>query len=153
MCENCYELTKYFSLYYILGERIQCYCNNEGCKENGYTCHSDIGRCYYQLSYETTDNTKSLHGCAESLPYRDRTMCESEGDFLKTKNGADEEWPLLMCCKSDMCNYQEGLDINIYVDTNANGSIQKGQCFKVFIVLIYFKLLKSKSTTFSPLLH
>lgn len=54
-------------------------------------------------------------------------MCEIEGDIVKTKNGPDETWPLLMCCQEDMCNYQEELDINIYVDTNVNGSIDKGQ--------------------------
>lgn len=101
-------------------------------------CKSPLGRCFSQLSYETSqDRARSQHGCAESLPAADRSVCESEGDIVKNRNGPNEQWPLLMCCDEDMCNYQESIDINI-VNTQANGSILKGKCqLDIFQWLIY----------------
>ena len=118
---------------------IRCYCNDASCVSTGYMCKSAIGRCFSQLSYETTDNARSAHGCVETLPPRDRSVCESEGDIIKNKNGPDDEWPLLMCCNEDMCNYQENVDI---VNTKANGSILKGGCLQGNFMLFQKKYLE-----------
>ncbi|ELT89046.1 hypothetical protein CAPTEDRAFT_220461 [Capitella teleta] len=101
---------------------VRCYCNDASCVSTGYMCKSPNGRCFSQLSYDAMD-TKSQHGCVESLPDEDRRMCESRGgDIIKNRNGPDVKWPLLMCCNEDMCNYQENVDINI---ASANDSHRK----------------------------
>ncbi len=44
---------------------------------------------------------------------------------VKTKTGP-RDWPVLICCHEDMCNYMDSLDISIQVSgaTNANGSFK-----------------------------
>ena len=82
-------------------------------------CKSTSGKCYSQVPYEG-DTARSAHGCVESLPPDDRTICEAEGDIIKTRSG-DQDYPILICCTDDMCNYRDTLDIKIYVNTKATG--------------------------------
>jgi len=103
---------------------IRCYCNDASCVRTGYMCKSSIGTCFSQLTYEG-DTARSVHGCVDLLPDTDKQLCEGEGDIIRTRND-HEEWPILMCCKDDMCNYMDNLDINIYVNTKSNNSILKG---------------------------
>ena len=48
--------------------------------------------------------------------------------IVKTKSGP-LDWPVLICCNEDMCNYMDSMDINIQVSssTKSNGSIHKGK--------------------------
>ena len=41
-----------------------------------------MGKCYSQLTYER-DNTRSVHGCVESLPQSDKMVCSGQGDVGK----------------------------------------------------------------------
>ncbi|XP_064613884.1 BMP and activin membrane-bound inhibitor homolog isoform X2 [Liolophura sinensis] len=87
-------------------------------------CKSSLGKCYSMLTYEG-DITHSVHGCLDSVKTEDRNLCSGDRELMKRKKSAD--WPVLLCCKDDMCNYIDSLDINIVVNTKSNGSIQRGQ--------------------------
>ena len=66
---------------------------------------------------------------------------------MKTRTG-QSQWPILMCCKDDMCNYMDTMDINIYVNTNNNGSYLKGMylffCSTCKIVVFVSMILLSE---------
>ncbi len=103
-----------------------------------------MGSCFAQLTYG--DATTSVHGCAESLPEDDRAICNEEGDITKAKKAtAEDEWPILMCCRDDMCNYMESLDMNLYVSTKSNGSILKGQYWHAYYKMLVVFLLKKNT--------
>ena len=76
-CGYLFNLT--LILFLIAGE-IRCYCNEAGCVSTGYMCKSAMGKCYSQLTYER-DNTRSVHGCVESLPQADKMVCSGQGDI------------------------------------------------------------------------
>lgn len=121
---NVNEVVSLFSV--ILTGEIRCHCNGASCVGSSYMCKSSQG-CFSQLSYG--HDSRSIHGCVESLAEEDRAVCQGDGDILRTRTGPDKEWPILMCCKEDMCNYMDtrssGLDVNIYVNTRSNGSSGK----------------------------
>ena len=85
-------------------------------------CKSPSGRCYSMTPLDA--GSTSVHGCAESLPVATRATCEGEGE-LKSPGG---EWPILICCSDDMCNYSDSLDIKIYVNSKSStGNSLKGK--------------------------
>jgi hypothetical protein len=51
----------------------------------------------------------------------ERGLCEGAGNIAEAKAGESVQWPILLCCKEEMCNYMDNLDINIYV-TKSNGT-------------------------------
>ena len=59
---------------------------------------------------------------------------------VKTKSGP-LDWPVLICCNEDMCNYMDSMDINIQVSssTKSNGSIHKGKqnAFSLYLTCQY----------------
>ena len=105
----------------VAGE-IRCYCNVASCISTGYMCKSEGGRCYSQFTYQAGDNARSAHGCVESLPLADRTVCEGQAEVIKARSDP-QRWPILMCCRDDMCNYHNNpVDISLYINTKSNGS-------------------------------
>jgi len=105
---------------------IRCYCNAASCVSTGYMCKSSTGNCFTQLSHEAgSDVTRSQHGCAELLPLPDRNLCSGKEDTLKTHSSGGD-WPVLLCCREDMCNYMD-IDESLYQNTaQKNGSLLKG---------------------------
>ncbi|CAH1790219.1 unnamed protein product [Owenia fusiformis] len=102
---------------YVRGE-IRCYCNDASCVRDHYMCKSQAGKCFSKLAYDS-EATQSVHGCVEFLPEQDRNLCQGEeGDIIRTLGGA-MEWPILMCCKDDMCNYIDNFDINIDINVQS----------------------------------
>jgi len=99
---------------------IRCYCNHPSCISTGYMCKSAVGRCYSQITHEG-EAAHSAHGCAENLQLPDRNLCETGDDVIKTRSDGGD-WPVLMCCKEDMCNYMD-IKIKIPLDSKSNKSI------------------------------
>ena len=125
----------FWGIFCTIPGEIRCYCNDASCVRTGYMCKSAMSRCFSQLTYER-DSTRSIHGCAETLPVGDRDLCEGSGNVAEAKTGAKVQWPILLCCKEDMCNYMDSLDINIYL-TRSNGTkgkIQVYTCHSVWLV-------------------
>ena len=83
-------------------------------------CKSAMGRCFSQLTYER-DSTRSVHGCAESLPIADRDLCDGSGNIAEARSGGRVQLPIMLCCKEEMCDYMDNLDINIDL-TRSNGT-------------------------------
>lgn len=106
---------------YTKGE-IRCYCNAPSCVQTGYMCKSQEGRCYSLLTYEG-DSANSAHGCVDLLQMQDRDLCSGRGDIIKARNG-QEEWPILMCCQDDMCNYMDNVD-SVDMEIKAENRTQK----------------------------
>ena len=89
----------------------------------GYMCKSALDGCFSQLTFDAgpTGTEAARYGCVEALSKQDMDLCDGQGKFIETTN---ENWPILMCCKDDMCNY---LDMTIDIrsgptDRKANGS-------------------------------
>lgn len=90
-------------------------------------CKSPSGKCYSMIPYDG-ESSGSAHGCVESLPAADNAICEQDGDIIKTRSGT-HEWPILICCSDDMCNYSDSLDVKIYpVNSKSTGnSVKPGE--------------------------
>lgn len=123
-CNRCCGINMLMCPAFSVSGEIRCYCNESGCVSTGYMCKSSLGKCYSMLTYEG-DITHSVHGCLDSVKTEDRNLCSGDRELTKRKKSAD--WPVLLCCKDDMCNYIDSLDINIVVNTKSNGSIQRGE--------------------------
>ena len=100
---NDYEFVIKSCFYLLVGE-IRCYCNEPSCVSTGYMCKSSLDGCFSQLTFDVgpKKSKHARHGCVEALPEEDRNLCDFEGSFVESPN---ENWPIIMCCKSDMCNY------------------------------------------------
>ena len=169
-----------FFLLVVTGE-VRCFCNEPACESTSYMCTSGSG-CFAHFSYTGSVSQRSRHGCVESLPRDDREICKNAGDILRTRNGPDKEWPILMCCKEDLCNHMGGAepqptdstvrdkalappfgspDVNIHVDTRPNASTFNQGKYSLFslkremflyICLFDFQLKSCKNGTLSLLL-
>lgn len=103
----------------------RCYCNEASCVRDHYMCKSPSGKCFSKLAYDT-QKAKSVHGCVEVLPEEDKHLCQGEGDIIRTLAGSTD-WPILMCCKDDMCNYIDNFDINIDINVQSTNDTQLGR--------------------------
>ena len=108
----------------LIAGDLRCYCNEANCISTAYMCKSPSGTCYSRIPYDGQSGS-SIHGCAESLPVEERAACGGDGE-LRPHGDPHSEWPILLCCSDDMCNYSDSLDIKIYVNsksTSARNSI------------------------------
>ncbi|XP_013409167.1 BMP and activin membrane-bound inhibitor homolog [Lingula anatina] len=104
---------------------VRCYCNEPHCIATGYMCKSR-GQCFTQLMFDTT-LSRSVHGCMESLSQSASAVCDRPRDVARAQNPATQnpDMPIIMCCKEDMCNYMDSLDISILVSTRTNETTYK----------------------------
>ena len=113
------------SLFSVAGD-LRCYCNEAACISTAYMCKSTSGTCYSMIPYDGRSST-SVHGCVESLPAAERAICQEDGE-LRPHSGGAQEWPIVLCCSDDMCNYSDSLDIKIYVNSKSTtGNSIKGK--------------------------
>lgn len=92
-------------IFCVFAGEIRCYCNEPGCISAGYMCKSPLGMCYSLLSREG-ETIRTTQGCVDALLRHQQNLCN--GDVLEEvrDNRPSEEWPILYCCKNDMCNYK-----------------------------------------------
>ena len=108
----------------------RCYCNEAGCVSTGYMCKSTrLGACFSQLSRDGPTNIRSTHGCVESLPEVEYNACVRVPDE-HVMSSAPVGRPVLICCKSDMCNYMDSVGINGFFRRRQDGSIVAGAATK-----------------------
>ncbi|XP_014678037.1 PREDICTED: BMP and activin membrane-bound inhibitor homolog [Priapulus caudatus] len=101
---------------------IRCYCNLPACVATGYMCKAHHGACFSRIANEL-DIAKSHHGCSGMLadPQERETCVHLNGS--KAKDGGEGKWPMVLCCKEDMCNYIDNVDIRIQVNTTRDGNL------------------------------
>ena len=105
---------------YFAGE-IRCYCNESECISTSYMCKSAIGMCYTRWAHEG-DTTRTTQGCVDSLKESDKEYCFQVDSEFKDSEKPSNEWPVLICCKNDMCNYKNDVTIDIIISPKANHS-------------------------------
>ncbi|XP_069110504.1 BMP and activin membrane-bound inhibitor homolog [Argopecten irradians] len=105
-------MTMVYCLAAIEGE-IRCYCNEPGCISTSYMCKSPLGMCYSLVSREG-ETKRTTQGCVDSLVRQQQNLCSGEALEQMRGNRPSTEWPLLHCCKVDMCNYN--YDKNDYTE-------------------------------------
>jgi len=96
---------------------IRCYCNLAVCVSTGYMCKSGVGSCFSEVSGRR-DVGHSRHGCVEMLHETRREACQRH--FRNISTIRSDQWPLVMCCAEDMCNYVDSVDIKIRVNGRTN---------------------------------
>ncbi|XP_060065349.1 BMP and activin membrane-bound inhibitor homolog [Ylistrum balloti] len=96
-------MTMVYCLAAIEGE-IRCYCNEPGCISTSYMCKSALGMCYSLVSREG-ETKRTTQGCVDSSVHQKHNLCNGEVLEQMRGNRPSEEWPLLYCCRYDMCNY------------------------------------------------
>ncbi|XP_071966204.1 BMP and activin membrane-bound inhibitor homolog [Antedon mediterranea] len=80
---------------------IHCYCNAPSCVGYSYMCKSDTG-CYTEYIEDSIHGSRSYtHGCVEDLAVN---LCQTRENINNT------ETLTVLCCTSDMCNYDISVD-------------------------------------------
>ncbi|XP_074659310.1 BMP and activin membrane-bound inhibitor homolog [Tubulanus polymorphus] len=128
-----YQLTALICLWIIFSLRftlsageIRCYCNTPSCISTGYMCKSARGRCFSRRHHEYgTPSSDTIHGCIEKLTPKEQIACRKDGGVIVVKNAPSSDWPVVTCCKTDMCNYVDSLNLNFNPDDSSNRSVPK----------------------------
>ncbi|CAH1239093.1 BAMBI [Branchiostoma lanceolatum] len=66
-------------------------------------CKSELGICYSDLVGDYRKNSPPEHGCIDHRPEsRSPALCPDG-----SAEGHSRDWPLVQCCREDMCNYND----------------------------------------------
>lgn len=122
-----YGLQFLFLMTLAQGE-IRCYCNHPSCVVTGYMCKSSAGSCFTEHFAHSKDLSRSRHGCTELLSSEKKSRCQIPGGGAAIVAAVEQasSLPLIFCCKEDMCNYINTMDINIQVQTKSNHTLLTG---------------------------
>lgn len=83
-------------------------------------CKSAVGMCYSLFTLEG-EITSATQGCVDTLVHQKINLCSELGN----SNTQSKDFPVLMCCKDDMCNYKDLEKYNVQI--RSNGSTQRGK--------------------------
>ncbi|XP_035688850.1 BMP and activin membrane-bound inhibitor homolog [Branchiostoma floridae] len=87
----------------VVKAEIRCYCNTPTCVTTGYMCKSELGICYSDLVGDYRKHSPPEHGCIDHRPEsRSPALCPDG-----PADGHSRDWPLVQCCREDMCNYND----------------------------------------------